>query len=125
MIPDYFSCQITFLNNPVQKHSRAGVFTRSLENSPVTLFCAKIISLRPPCLLFSLLIFQAIDQPHLDRSHSVIKVRFGSLSYWIKFLHVKQNDKDCTGSTFVPPADAEQYCTELLEQSISDSGGAI
>ena len=89
------------------------------------LFRARIISLRPPYLLFSSLICQAIDQPHLDQSHSVIKARFGSLSYWIKCLHIKQNDKDCTGSTFVPPADAEQYCTELLEQSVSDSRGAI
>ena len=40
-------------------------FTRSLENSPVTLFRAKIILLRLLYLLFSLPICQTIDQPHL------------------------------------------------------------
>ena len=38
---------------------------------------------------------------------------------------MKQNGTDCTGSIFVPPADAEQSCTGLLEQSVPDSCRAI
>ena len=40
------------------------MFTQSLENSPVTLFCAKIISLRSEFLP----ICQEIDQLHLHCS---------------------------------------------------------
>ena len=33
---------------------------------------------------------------------------------------MKQNGTDCTGFILVPPADAKQSCTALLEQSVSD-----
>ena len=59
------------------------MFTRSLENSLVTLYHDKIISLPLPYLLFSLPICQAIDQPHLQQNHPIIKARFGSVSYRI------------------------------------------
>ena len=87
--PDFIRYRITFhapiaFLNPVQKkHSRVCVLTRNLENSPVTLFRAKIISLPLINLLFSLFICQSIDQLHLHLSHSIIKARFGSVSYRI------------------------------------------
>ena len=59
------------------------VFAQSQENSPVTLFRGKIISLCPPYLLFSLPICQAIEQPHVHWSHPIIKARFGSVLNWI------------------------------------------
>ena len=79
-----------------------------LKNSPVTLFRAKIISLRLPYLLFSLPICQAIDQPHLHWSHPVTKVMQGLGAFCIGLwcLHVKQGTDftgfyrkgtDCTG----------------------------
>ena len=134
MISDYFSCLIAFLN-PVQKSSGVWVFTRSLENSSVTLFRAQIISLRLPYLLFSLLICQTIDYPHLHSSHLIIRARFGSVLYPTSFpglfciglqrLHVKQNGSHCNGSIFVPPTDTEQSRTGLLEKNVSDSRRAI
>ena len=33
---------------------------------------------------------------------------------------MKQNGTDCTDFILVPPADAKQSCTALLEQSVSD-----
>ena len=38
----------------------------------------------------------------------------------MKFTMVKQNGKDCTKSISIPPADVEQSCTGLQEQSILD-----
>ena len=66
-----------------KKPSGVRLFTRSLENSIVTLYRDRIISLRLPYLLFSLPICQAIDQPHLQWNHPIIKARFGSVSHRI------------------------------------------
>ena len=65
-----------------KKRSSVWVFTRSLENSPVAPSRAKMISLRLPYLLFSLLICQAIDQPHLHWSHPIIQ----AISYRIRIM---------------------------------------
>ena len=60
------------------------MFSWCLENSPVTLFRGKIMLLHLPCLLFSLRISQAIDQPFLRWSHSIIiKASLGAFSYRI------------------------------------------
>ena len=107
-----------FPDSGTKKRSGVWVFTRSLENSPVTLFRAKIISLRLPYLLFSLPICQAINQHYLHISHPIIKARFASVSYRIMIL---THETKRYGLIFVPPADTEQSCTGLLEQSVSDS----
>ena len=49
----------------------------------------------------------------------------GAFCIGLRCLHVKQNGTDCTRSIFVPLADAEQSCTELLEHSVSDSYRAV
>ena len=53
------------------------------------------------------------------------KQGLGAFRIGLRCLHVKQNGTDCTGFIFVPPADAEQSCTGLLEQSVSDSCRAV
>ena len=49
------------------------------------------------------------------------KPGLGVFRIGLRCLHVKQNGTDSTGSILVPPADAEQSCTGLLGQSVSDS----
>ena len=56
--------QDRFSESGTKTHRSMSVYTEP-ENSPLTLFRAKIISLRLPYLLFSLPICQAIDQLHL------------------------------------------------------------
>ena len=73
-------------------------------NGPVTLFRGKIISLRLPYLLFCLCICQAIDQPHLHWSHTIIKGRFGSVSYRITMFKCETKRY---GLFWISPADAE------------------
>ena len=56
--------QDRFPESATKTHPSMSVYTER-ENSPLTLFRAKIISLRLPYLLFSLSICQIIDQLHL------------------------------------------------------------
>ena len=54
--------------------------------------------------------------------------KFGAFLILLRCLHIKQASTDCIGSVsdctgfywslFVPPAQAEESCTELLEQSV-------
>ena len=76
---------------------RSGMFTRSPETSPMTLFPVKMV-------------IQALQK--LYRSQVLGTYRVG-----LRCLHMKQTSMDCTKSLFVPPGEADQSCTELLEQS--------
>ena len=86
---------------------------------------AKIISLRLAYLLFSLPVCQAIDQPYLLEAMLLSKHSLRAFCIGLLFLHVKQNSRDCTGSIFVPPVDAEQRCTGSLEQRVLNSCRAV
>ena len=68
-------------------------------------------------LLFSL--------PSKRSTSLALKRGLGAFRIGLRCLHVKQNGTDCTRSILVPLADAEQSCTELLEQSVSDSCRAV
>ena len=73
----------------------------------MTLFRAKMISLRLPYLLFSLPVCQVIDQLHLLEAMLLSKHGLRAFRIGLSFLQVKQNGTDCTGSIFIPPADVE------------------
>ena len=53
------------------------------------------------------------------------KQGLGAFRIGLRCLQLKQNRTDCTGFIFVPPADAEQSCARLLEQSVSDLCRAV
>ena len=101
------------------------MFTRSLENSPVTLFRAKIISLRLPYLLFHCLFAKQSINVICNEAILLSKGGLGVFRIGLRSLQVKQNSSDCSGFIFVPPADAEQSCAGLSEQSVSDSCRAV
>ena len=89
------------------------MFTGSLENGPVALFRAKIISSRRPYLFFLCLFTKQLIDFICVEAIRLSKRGLGAFRIGLRCLHVKQNGTDCTGSIFVPPADAEQ--------SVSDS----
>ena len=96
-ISDYFSCRIAFLN-PIQETLRSV----SVYTSSVTIFCANMISFPPSYLLFSLHIFQAIDQFICVEAILSSKLGLGAFHIGLRCLDVKQNGTDCTGFIFVP-----------------------
>ena len=101
------------------------VYTKPGKQSSDTISCQND-SLRLPYLLFSLPICQAIDQPLIYIEAILLSKRgLGEFRIGLRRLHLTQNGTDCTGSIFVPPADAQQSCTGLLEQSVSDSCRAV
>ena len=105
---DYFSCRITFLNQ-VQNTLRSMSVYAKPGNSPVTLFRAKITSLHLAYLLFPLPIFSKQSMNLICTEAIILTNRgLGAFRIGLRCLRVKQNGTDCTGSIFVPPADAEQ-----------------
>ena len=128
-ISDYFSCRIAFLN-PVQKTLRSmSVYTKSVKQSSDTISCQnKFITSTKLVFFFggggAFFPKQSINFICAEAILSS-KRCLGAFRIGLRCLHVKQNGTDCTGSIFVPPADAEQSCTGLLEQSVSDSCWAV
>ena len=90
----------------------------------MTLCRAKIISLRLPYCFLCLCANQSINFICIE-AILLSKHGLGAFRIGLRCLYVKQNGTDCTGSIFVPPADAEQSSTELLKQSVSDSCRAV
>ena len=68
---------------------------------------------------YSFLCLFAEQSINLIRIEAILlsKQGLGAFRIVLRCFHVKQNGTDCTAFIFVPPADAEQSCTELLEQS--------
>ena len=91
------------------------MFTRSLENSQVALFRAKIISSRLPYLFFPFLFAKQSINLICIEAIRLSKGGLGAFRIGLRCLHVKQNGTDCTGSIFVPHISAEQSCGGLLE----------
>ena len=123
-ISDYLSCQIAF-PNPVQKTlGSMSVYTKPGKRPSDTILCQKLHYVYHICCFLCLFAKQSINLICIE-AILLSKRGLGAFRIGLRCLHLKQNGTDCTGFIFVPPADMEQSCTGLLEQSVSDSCRAV
>ena len=117
-IHDIISCQIAFLNKTLESMS---VYTKPEKQPTDTISCQNNFHIY--CFL-GLFVKQSIKLICIQ-AILLSKRGLGALHVGSRCLHVKQNGTDSIGSIFAPPVDAEQSCTGLLRQRVSDSCRAV